>query len=119
MTNTALSHTFVSRSIKYVTNYRSFTCFMEKRNIVIQLIVAVVMVFSLSFGFMYNWPDLQHMKYGIPLTWGTHQLSSIAGPVDIWTVNIVSLVVDLVFWIIILVLSPWILSLVMQREQRS
>ena len=119
MTNTALSHTFVSRSIKYLTNYRSFTCFMEKRNIVIQLIVAVVMVFSLSFGFMYNWPDLQHMKYGIPLTWGTHQLSSIAGPVDIWTVNIVSLVVDLVFWIIILVLSPWILSLVMQREQRS
>jgi hypothetical protein len=119
MINTALSHTIVSHSIKYLTNYRSFTCSMEKRNIVIQLIIAAIMIFSLSYGFMYNWPDFQHLKYGIPLTWGTHQLSSIAGPVDLWRVNLVSLVVDLVFWIIIMVLSPWISSLVMQREQRS
>ena len=119
MTNTALSHIISSHPVVQFTNYRSFTCSMEKRNIAIQLIVAVIMVFSLSFGFKYNWPDAQHLKYGIPLTWGTHQLSSIAGPVDIWTVNLASLILDLGLWIIILVLSPWIVSLVLPSEQRS
>jgi hypothetical protein len=33
------------------------------------------------------------------LTWGVHTLITIQGPVDVWDVNVSSLVIDLLIWL--------------------
>ena len=50
-------------------------------------------------GLSYNWPDYVHVNYGIPLTFATHTLDTIAGPVDKWSLDLGSLAADLVFWL--------------------
>jgi len=40
-----------------------------------------------------------HIDYGFPLVWATHTLSTIAGPADIWKVDITALIIDLAFWL--------------------
>jgi hypothetical protein len=54
---------------------------------------------GLLWGFAYNWPDNVHIDYGFPLTWATNTTSTIAGPADIWSVNLFNLLVDLMFWL--------------------
>jgi hypothetical protein len=56
----------------------------------------------LLWGIKYDFPDYVHVNYGIPLTWGTNTLSTIAGPADSWAVNVSSLLLDLVFWLSIM-----------------
>ncbi len=59
----------------------------------------VVTSFALLSGFNYNLPDFVHVDYGVPLTWATNTLSTIAGPANQWTVTIYNLLVDLIFWL--------------------
>ncbi len=63
------------------------------------LIWIFVTSLALIVGVTYNWPDYVHVDYGLPLTWGTNTLSTFAGPVDNWSVNILNLIVDLIFWL--------------------
>ena len=60
--------------------------------------VAVTIV-ALLWGFVFDWPDYFHINYGLPLVWATHTLSTIAGLVDRWRVNLFALLVDLIFWL--------------------
>lgn len=46
-------------------------------------------------------PDLAVTKYGFPFYWVHHQTVSIAGSVDVWLFQWLSLVIDIVFWFII------------------
>jgi len=55
-------------------------------------------ILAVTWGFTFNWPDYLHVNYGFPLVWATHTLSTIAGPVDKWSVDISALLIDLVFW---------------------
>jgi hypothetical protein len=57
-----------------------------------------ITIFALLWGLTYNWPDFLHIDYGFPLTWATNTLSTIAGPTDTWSVNILNLLFDLVLW---------------------
>jgi len=59
----------------------------------------VVTAIGLLWGFNYNWPDFVHVDYGIPLNWATNTLSTIAGPANLWSVNISNLLIDFVFWL--------------------
>lgn len=54
---------------------------------------------ALIWGFRYDWPDFVHVDYGFPIVWATHTLSTIAGPADIWQVNITALSIDLLIWL--------------------
>lgn len=63
------------------------------------LVWIIVTCLALLVGFTYNWPDYVHVDYGLPSTWGTNTLSTFAGPVDNWSVNILNLFVDLIFWL--------------------
>jgi hypothetical protein len=45
--------------------------------------------------------DLEVISYGFPLFWLFHQITSIAGPVDIWYFEWPILIVNLVFWWVI------------------
>ena len=55
-------------------------------------------ILGLTWGFMFDWPDYVHVKYGVPWVWATHVLNTIHGPVDIWRVDILVLLIDLLFW---------------------
>ena len=61
---------------------------------------------ALTWGFGYNWPDYVHVDYGVPLTWSTHTLSTIIGPPKApWSVDVVGLQLDLIFWLGLIVAS--------------
>ena len=70
------------------------------------LIFLIIWIFAICLallvGFTYDWPDYVHVDYGLPLTWGTNTLNTFAGPVDNWSVNILNLLADLLFWLGIL-----------------
>ena len=74
---------------------------MRKKLLILVFLVVwiVVTCLALVFGFTYNWPDNVQVDYGFPLTWGTNTLNTFVGPVDDWSVNILILSVDLIFWL--------------------
>ncbi len=86
---------------------------MDKRLLSTASLIAmsVVIVLALTLPVTYNWPDFVHVKYGFPLTWGVHTLITIQGPVDVWDVNVSSLVIDLLIWLGITSLSQAIIQL--------
>ena len=45
--------------------------------------------------------DLEVVSYGFPLFWLFHQVLSIAGPVDVWSIELPILVVNFVIWWVI------------------
>ena len=58
---------------------------------------------ALLWGFRYDWPDNVHVDYGLPLRWATNTVSTIAGPADLWDVDVTNLTVDLMFWLAIII----------------
>lgn len=58
----------------------------------------VLTIFAVTYGFIFEWPDYVHLNYGLPLIWAIHTLNTIAGPVDKWSVDILVLLTDLLFW---------------------
>ena len=87
------------------------------RPVIANITLSVITIFALTWGVRYSWPDNIHVRYGFPLTWGIHILVTIQGPVDVWRVSLVALVVDLVFWIGILVLFQVIFNFVIKERQ--
>jgi hypothetical protein len=60
---------------------------------------SAVTVFAVLWGSQYNWPDYVHTDYGLPLTWATHTTSTFVGPVNLWSVDLAALAVDLTVWL--------------------
>lgn len=71
-----------------------------------QIAIALIMIAAMSYGRHVSFPDNVHELHGIPLVWGTHQLVTIAGPVDTWMVNLTNFVIDLVIWLAIILIAP-------------
>jgi hypothetical protein len=69
------------------------------------LIWLAVTVFASQVGIQYNWPDNVHVDYGVPLTWATHTLSTISGPANLWAVNLTNLLIDIVFWLGLMIIG--------------
>jgi hypothetical protein len=67
------------------------------------IIWSVITAVALTWGLNYNWPDNVHVDYGLPLAWAKNTSSTIVGPTDLWSVNIVNLLIDLVFWLGIMI----------------
>jgi hypothetical protein len=78
---------------------------MRKNLIIVSFMVvwAVLAATGLLWSIKYYWPDYIHVDYGIPLTWATNTLSTIAGPANSWTVNVSNLLLDLIFWLAIMI----------------
>jgi len=72
--------------------------------------VVAVALLAMLWGSTYSVPDLVRASYGLPLNWGVNTLDTIAGPVDRWSVNLVSLAVDLVFWFATLIVVQFVVS---------
>lgn len=67
------------------------------------IIWSIVTAVALTWGLNYNWPDNVHVDYGLPLVWATNTTSTLIGPADLWSVNLVNLLVDLTFWLGIMI----------------
>ena len=82
---------------------------LNKRSASIVLGFSVVWVAltvsALTWGFVFDWPDSFHVDHGFPLVWATHTLSTIAGPADIWQVNMTALLMDLLLWLGLMVVA--------------
>jgi len=59
------------------------------------LLWTILTILAVTWGTRYDWPDNVHIDYGFPLVWSTQTLSTIIGPVNLWTVDIPSLMMDL------------------------
>ncbi len=88
---------------------------MNKEEIA-QIAVALIMIVAMSFGRTISYPDNVHQLYGLPLAWGTHQLVTIAGPVDTWMVDITNLIIDLLIWMAIVMLTPYLIRAFVKPE---
>lgn len=87
-----------------------------KKGELAQIAIALIMIAALIYGRPVNFPDNVHTLHGIPLVWGTHQLVTIAGPVDTWMVNVTNLVIDLVIWLVIILVTPMIAETVLKER---
>jgi hypothetical protein len=74
----------------------------------IPILVAFFALIAIAWGVRYDWPDNVHVRHGLPLTWGTHTLVTIAGPANIWRVDFVNLILDLVLWLALITASYYI-----------
>jgi len=72
--------------------------------------VVAVALLAMLWGSTYSVPDLVRVSYGLPLNWGVNTLDTIAGPVDRWSVDLVSLAIDLVFWFATLIVVQFLVS---------
>jgi hypothetical protein len=91
---------------------------MDKRYmvVVIQAIASVFAIVAVTWGIRYNWPDYVHVKYGLPLTWGVYTLNTIVGPANDWSINLTNLSIDLAFWLGIVILLRFLMTL--RRDSR-
>jgi hypothetical protein len=76
------------------------------RKEIFQLAVALFAITVLVLGRPVSMPDNVHTLHGLPLNWGTHQMVTIAGPVDTWRVNLVNLSIDLILWLTLVIVTP-------------
>lgn len=65
---------------------------------------SIITILALTWGNKLDWPDNVHVDYGFPFVWSTQTLSTIVGAVNIWSVDIALLTMDLVFWLGIMVI---------------
>jgi hypothetical protein len=81
-----------------------------KTSIVIgSVVVIVVALLAMVWGSTYSVPDLVRVSYGLPLNWGVNTVVTIAGSVDNWSINIMFLAVDFVFWFAVLLVVQYLL----------
>ena len=77
---------------------------------------AVLTVFAITWGTRFDWPDYVHVDYGFPFVWGTNTLSTIVGPVDLWNVDVSALMIDLAFWLGLMVIVASIILYLLNRK---
>ena len=86
---------------------------MSKKSIVVILsfliIWIIVTIGAVTWGTRVDWPDNVHIDYGVPFVWSTNTISIIIGAVNLWTVDITALIMNLIFWLGIMVIIEAVL----------
>jgi len=83
------------------------------------VIWTVLTILAVTWGIMYNWPDFVHVNYGFPFVWATHTLNTIAGPVDLWRVNLQALFMDLALWLGIMIVAVTLILQISSRKAKA
>lgn len=81
------------------------------------IVISIFAIIAIAGGLTYHLPDYVHTNYGFPLKWGTHTLSTIAGPADIWNIDLWALAIDLACWFGALVSALSVLTALLQKKQ--
>ena len=86
---------------------------MTKKRILILLSLNILWValtiIAVAWGTRFDLPDNVHIDYGFPFVWSTNTLSTIAGAVSIWAVDITALIINLGLWLGIMLITESIL----------
>jgi vacuolar-type H+-ATPase subunit I/STV1 len=80
------------------------------------VIWAVLTVLAVTWGTRFDWPDNVHIDYGFPLVWATQTLSTIVGPVNLWSVDVTALIMDLALWLGIMLVVASIMLYFFNRK---
>jgi len=62
-------------------------------------------ILTVTWGAKYDWPDNVHTDYGFPFVWSTQTLSTIVESVNLWTVDVTALIIDLTIWLGIMLIT--------------
>ena len=81
---------------------------MKNTVLIASVIVVVFALAAMLWGSTYSVPDLLRVDYGLPLRWGSNTLDTLAGPVDRWSVDVMSLALDLIFWFVTLIIVQFL-----------
>ncbi len=65
----------------------------------INILWAILTSLAVAWGTRFDWPDNVHIDYGFPFVWSTNTLSTFAGAVNIWAVDITALIIDIGLWL--------------------
>jgi len=63
-----------------------------------------------------DWPDNVHRDYGFPFIWSTQTLNSIIGPVNLWSVDTISLIMDIAFWLALMLVASITMLVVFNKK---
>ena len=93
---------------------------MREKGIIVTLsfliIWIILTVFAITWGTRFDWPDNVHIDYGIPFVWSTNTLSTIAGAVNLWAVDITALIMNLGLWLGIMLIIESILLYIFKKK---
>ena len=78
--------------------------------------LSIITVIAITWGNQINWPDNVHVDYGFPFVWATQTLSTIVGAVNIWTVDITAVAMNLAFWLGITIVCSAVVLLVIKED---
>ena len=82
---------------------------IEKSNL-FSLLLGIVLTFVSTVRFETEViPDSTVTRHGLPFFWLNHQTSSIAGAVDIWSVQWLDLAINFALWFIISAVAVFVL----------
>jgi hypothetical protein len=86
---------------------------MKKMSILVVMLVMVVWtivsILGVTWETRFDWPDNVHIDYGSPIVWSTQTLSTIVGTANLWAVDTTALMMNLVFWLGIMLIITSIL----------
>jgi hypothetical protein len=93
---------------------------MSKKSIFVILSFLIIWmtltIGAVTWGTRFDWPDNVHIDYGIPFVWSTNTLSTIIGAANLWTVDITALIMNLVFWLGIMLIIETVLLYFFNRK---
>ena len=95
---------------------------MEKKTIYVLLFMVIWTILTIlvvTWGTRNDWPDNVHINYGFPFVWSIQTLSTIAGPVNLWAVDISALIINLALWLgVMLIVSLALMFLIKEKKAR-
>ena len=82
----------------------------------INILCVVLTIVSVAWGTRFDWPDNVHVDYGFPFVWSTNTLSTISGAANIWIVNIAVLLLNIGFWLGIMLFADLFLLVFLAKN---
>ena len=82
----------------------------------INILCVVLTIVSVAWETRFDWPDNVHVDYGFPFVWSTNTLSTISGAANIWIVNIAVLLLNIGFWLGIMLFADLFLLVFLAKN---
>lgn len=80
------------------------------------IIWIILTIVAVTWGTRFDWPDNVHVDYGFPLVWSTNTLSIISGAVNLWSVDITALIMNIGLWLGIMVIIESVLLYLFNKK---
>lgn len=90
----------------------------KRINVILSFMIIwiILTIGAITWGSRFDWPDNVHIDYGFPFVWSTNTLSTIVGAVNLWTVDITALIMNLTFWLGIMLIIEIVLFYFFNKE---